>query len=237
MTCFRSALLCGFVLLIAGAAGCATSTHEIRIPRLSNIQIDGIGGDWSDSGYRVEVFSDTAGVQQPATEGSARMRLGWDPRGLLVLLDVRDDRAVESDDPRDLGAGDSVEFYLYTEREGLLHWHAIVSPGIDPRHDELRKEIAPAEMRLFPAMQRVCPDLEIARTRVSDGYVLEALLPWSNLGITPGEGATLALQVILNDVDGVGKLHRLRWFPLIGMSMSGISTPYDSRMKRASRRR
>src|SRR5437660_7362512 len=104
-------------MLLLFAAGCSSPAIGIAIPRLSNISIDGRSADWGNSGYRVEVFSDNAGDLSSPANASARMRLGWDARGVLVLLDVHDDRFVESADGNDLAAGDCVTFYVYADEQ------------------------------------------------------------------------------------------------------------------------
>src|SRR5689334_17133261 len=104
--------------------GCVPVGPGIPIPRLSNIIIDGNAADWSSNGYRVEIFSDNAGELASPTSAAAKMRLAWDARGILVLLDVHDDHFVESADPNDLAAGDCVTFYIYAQEQGLAAWEA-----------------------------------------------------------------------------------------------------------------
>jgi len=200
-------------VLVALLIGCAPTATRIQIPRLEGIRIDGVGGDWGEAGYRAEVFSDTAATQQPASSGSAKMRLGWDSRGILVLLDVRDDKISESNDASDLKDGDCVQFLVFAQKDSPIGWHGIVSPGIDSKHAKPRWQFVPADIRLYPSTLRTTIAAQAACTRVRDGYVLEALLPWSNLGVQPALGQTLAMQVIVNDFDPPAAIHQLLWHP------------------------
>jgi hypothetical protein len=223
-----------FALLVMGLAallgsGCATAKRSdgILVPRVEGIVIDGVGGEWGERGYFVEVMSDTAAEMELAQKGSAKMRLGWDRRGVLVMLDVRDDVLVDvpaalaapagassttvptAPPAPEISAGDSVEFYVYAQRDGLAGYSAAVGW----EKDQTRIKTTPTTRRVYPSTQRVKVEIETARTRVSDGYVLEALLPWKVLGVQAEAAKTAAFQVIVNDVDGPGKLHQLRWHP------------------------
>ena len=55
-----------------------------------------------------------------------------------------------------------------------------------------------------------------ARTKTASGYVLEALLPWENLGIKPEPGREVAFQAMVNDADGSRERSQLLWFPTGG---------------------
>ena len=49
------------------------------------------------------------------------------------------------------------------------------------------------------------------------GYLIEAMLPWSNLGLTPQPGSEVAFQLVANDDDGEADADngplRVAWFP------------------------
>ena len=60
------------------------------IPRLDKIKIDGKGDDWGNRGFRVNILANTSGKVQPSTDIDASFRLGWNDRGLLVLVAVKD---------------------------------------------------------------------------------------------------------------------------------------------------
>ena len=118
--------ICMIVALVVATLigfGCSSSNSgaasTIKIPRVEGVRIDGVGGEWGERGCFVEVMSDTSAAIEPAASGAARMRLGWDEKGLLVMLDVRDDVLTDVPSAQDLAAGDSVEFYVYAQREGL----------------------------------------------------------------------------------------------------------------------
>ena len=58
------------------------------IPRLDGIAIDGKASDWGQGGFQVDLLVPPGGDLKPVMDCDARMRLGWDADGLLVLVAV-----------------------------------------------------------------------------------------------------------------------------------------------------
>ncbi len=56
------------------------------IPRIDGVKIDGQADDWKDDGFRVDSLPMLGCGLRPASDFDVRMRLGWDERGLLVLV-------------------------------------------------------------------------------------------------------------------------------------------------------
>jgi CubicO group peptidase (beta-lactamase class C family) len=180
------------------------------IPRLTGLTLDGDPSDWGDGGLRVELLSCLEGQLPPPEDLDARVRLAWDDRGLWVLLTVRDDVANESDSTDALWAGDSVELFLTDRRGSTNGVQVVLSPGVDPKHPEVRTQT----MDHRAAASRKGPvEVSAARTRTEGGYVLEVLLPWSNLDRHPQTGDGVGFQIYVNDSDGGGVVHRLNWYP------------------------
>jgi hypothetical protein len=66
---------------------------------------------------------------RPAADLSGAFRLGWDERGLLVLVTVRDDAATEGKNPNELWQKDSLELF-FGVRRGVRDWvQALVGPA------------------------------------------------------------------------------------------------------------
>ena len=129
-----------FVARMASAAP-AAKTVVYDIPRLDNITIDGKGDDWGTRGFRVDAFKDVSEslLDSPRTALSdVSMRMGWDARGLLVLINVVDVSPMEDDDPASLWRKDSVELYMEDKLGGKDHYQLLVSPGVDGKHAEIR---------------------------------------------------------------------------------------------------
>jgi predicted esterase len=194
-------------------ASSAPVTPTFDVPRLSGIVIDGKGSSWGDRGLVVKPLFQ---VDDPIPEGhhfSATLRLGWDDRGLLVLANVTDPDAEEADDPDPLYGKDCIEFYLAPSRSSSDFVHYVVAPGIDPKHPQLRTQSI--DGRVTRSLRKAPIRIEAKSSKTAEGYIIEARIPWSGLGIQPSLGTTLALQISANDT--TGKTHtRLIWFPQDG---------------------
>ena len=179
------------------------------IPRLDHISIDGSAADWGERGFRVGVMGDENGKLQQPADFDASFRLGWDERGLLVLLNVNDSAHEEADDAN-LAIKNSVEMFYAPRRASRDVVKVEISPGVDPKHPELRMNIH--DFRESQAMKLTKATVTAARTKTPGGYTLEALLPWKNLGIKPELGRELAFQIRVNDT-ARGEPVKALWYP------------------------
>ena len=188
-----------------------------KIPRVAGIAIDGSTSDWTDQGFRVEVMADIEGRFKNPQDFDPQIRLGWSEQGLLVLAEVQDDMFVESDIDRRLFLADSVEFFVGTSREKHDYFMLLVAPGQDPEHPQPRhiffdeRDGGPEAARSLPKLQG-----EVSVGATENGYVVELLIPWSNLSIVPRVGRTLSFQAYAMDRDGNGRnseTFRVAWFP------------------------
>ncbi len=197
------------------AAGGVLARPVFDIPRMDKTTIDGDATGWGDGGFRVDVLAAPDGAIAPEERFSARMRLGWNDKGLLVLVQVRNAIFNESADEKDLGAADSVELFMLEKCGGSEMIKATLSPGMDPAHPELR--YAMEDFRKDQALRKRAPTLTAARMKQEGGYSMEALLPWENLGIKPQIGAELAFQIWINDyAEGAPAVHEI-WYPAAGI--------------------
>ncbi len=187
-------------------------TPVFDIPRLGRIVIDGKDDDWAGQGFCVETMASVDGKARPISDFDCRFRLGWDERGLLVLFHVRDDVFVESDAEDTLWQDDAVELFLADRRGGTQLVQAVIAPGMDRSHPDLRQHLY--DHRKNAALQKVPPVVTAARTRTGDGYGMEVLLPWTNVGLTPRAGLEVGFQAIIDDVDTPGEpLFSAVWYP------------------------
>jgi len=83
-------LIWGFVLSVVRAADLPSG---VAVPRVDGIVIDGNAADWHDNGLKIDVLASSV----PRTPGTfdAWARLGWDERGLLILINVLDEQPQE----------------------------------------------------------------------------------------------------------------------------------------------
>jgi CubicO group peptidase (beta-lactamase class C family) len=194
----------GSVFCISLILSASTIVHAAEdsllfdVPRLDGITVDGAAGDWNDSGFRVAVLTDTQGVQKHPADFDASFRLGWDEQGLLVLLKVTDNVFVEHDDPAMIWLWDSVELFLAEEvREDADYFQAAIGPGVADSQPALRQKVY--DLRVDRDDTELT--IEAARSVIDGGYLLEARLPWANLGFSPTTGDVVGFQVFVNDVD------------------------------------
>ncbi|MGD1000451.1 MAG: prolyl oligopeptidase family serine peptidase [Candidatus Brocadiia bacterium] len=205
---------CSGVAAQVQAAGGVLPAPLFDIPRMDNITIDGDAMDWGDGGFRVDVLAAADGAVAPEDRFNARMRLGWNDEGLLVLVQVRDEDFNESNDEKALGSGNSVELFMVDKCGGSEMIQAAISPGMDPAHPQLRYSIS--DLRKDETLKKFAPSLKAARMKQEGGYSMEVLLPWKNLGIKPEVGVELAFQIWLNGCDAAApELHAV-WYPAAG---------------------
>ena len=102
----------------------------------------------------------------------------------------------------DILSGDAVELFLCNRRGGRNMVQYIIGPGLTVNQPELRvvkwdcrgsRKLAGSEITI-DAKTKVVPG----------GYVLQARLPFTNIGEKPGPGVKIALQVNVTDADRPG---------------------------------
>jgi len=184
------------------------------VPRLERIAVDGEAGDWGDAGFRVDALAGVNGDTKPPAEFDPAFRLGWDERGLLVCVRVkaRDFHEAEKDDQ--LYDGDGVELYLAPLRGAQDLLQAVIAPGMDAKHPELRLWVN--DLRKNEALKKIAPKIEAVRTRLDDGYLLGARLPWAALGIKPKVGVEAGFQFYAARRQADGRLFHAVWYPQTG---------------------
>ena len=208
------------VVLISTAVVVADELPIYDIPKLSGITIDGQADDWGDKGFAINRLADGSGAVNRQDNFAARFRLGWNDQGLLVLAVVRDETVAEAV-PFETW-GDFVQVVLSTAPGADDLIRAIVIPGRDERGSGLRSGFVDpgksgADVVRNVGGQLAALKIQAAGTNTKTGYIVEALIPWSNLGIKPAEGLELALNVVVADADRVGFFVRTfgaSWYPL-----------------------
>ncbi len=220
------------VLCVLGMAGVAAAAEPPRepvydIPKLDGMAIDGSEADWADRGFRVEIMT-SRDRSLPTADLDGRFRLGWCEKGLLLLLSVRDDKVVE--DPNAIPSGDSLEICAAAGLGSPMHVHLGVRPGLESRACKPGHKFFE---RRPPAARGVPLTVELASARTADGYVVECLLPWSNLGVEAKEGATAAFSLFVNDIDEKGEARAQQiWYPG-GWASSETRSMYAVRLAKA----
>jgi predicted O-methyltransferase YrrM len=201
--------------LLAGAAH--SGSEVFKIPRVEGLIVDGSERDWGRQGFRVEILSDPDGQTLPVDDFDVKFRLAWDLQGLYVLAVVQDDIAVEDEDVSRLWRTDCVELFVSEYLGSMNRYQVVIASGADSKYKTVRQRIYD-----WRHPQYKMPELtaESGSRLLEKGYIIEALLPWKNLGINPEPGTELAFQFVANDddgnaVDSDGSL-RVAWFAGIG---------------------
>ena len=168
--------------------------------------IDGDLGEWGALENAADAVVYGAGNWNGDSDLSATFSLGWDATNLYLAVSVRDDVQSQTQNGDRIFRGDSVEFLL----DGALQ--------ADRQHEKLSGDdyqigLSPGDLtaatveaqayRWFPVGEAgLLPAVQLAASTTVDGYVLEASVPWTVLGIAPksGEEYGFALSVSDNDL-------------------------------------
>jgi len=189
----------------------AQLTNPIDVPLLPDIVIDGYANDWADRGFRHGRLRPAHGDERPADDFSADFRLGWNRLGLVVMVEVTDDLAVESLHRITLYENDSVELYVADRRGGREMVKVTLAPGRTERHTDLRLRAwdyrEDAELRRQPIRPIA------ARSLTPDGYVMEVLVPWREFGVDAQIGREVGFQIHINDSDDEDTCFKTVWHP------------------------
>jgi predicted esterase len=208
----KTEILAGPVIVANGAG----SSEELPaspvydIPKLDKIKIDGSPGDWGGRGLRVSVLANATGKIQPHSDIDANLRLGWNDKGLLALVTVYDDIALEDANP---ASADSIELFVAPRVGGSDVLRIAIGPGVDPKQPHLRIRIF--DQRSDPQSKKIAPRVSAGRTKIDGGYIIETLIPWANFGIKPQMGRELGFQLQVNDLDAMEQGSHLVWYPSV----------------------
>lgn len=142
---------------------------------------------------------------------SANFRALWDEQDLYLFVDVTDDKLVNDTDPDHaitVPTGstvipwwydDSVEVYIDGDNAKSTEY------GPNDFHFRFNWGEKPS-MRVYNRNQEVQLDgIEFAMVRTDKGYSTEAKFPWKTLHVKPVAGASIGLDVHVNDDDNGGE--------------------------------
>ncbi len=177
----------------------SADTTGILIPRLTGIVIDGSFDDWKGKGFHDGILMPVGKEPRLASNCDAELWLGWDSRGLLIRIAVKDDAFIEEDDTTALYKGDGIELFLSPRRGSRDIGQWVLSPGMDQNHREVRFHFY--DQRKNRELKTHAAPLEVKRRPYRDGYELEARIGWGALDINPEKNKEIAFQAIANDKD------------------------------------
>lgn len=165
--------------------------HVMR--RAKGITLDGILDDWpSDTRLPAWMVGSTVGRVEN------QVRLAWSPEGIYLGLKIADSRLMVTD-PRSFWSGDVIELFLDT---GDNKQHRFFETGdhqfwMVPLVEQNRVYVGQWKSKEeIPATRHDIPGIKSAARRESAGYVIEMLLPASELkNFNPNPGSSIGLNL------------------------------------------
>ena len=143
-------------------------------------------------------------------------QLGWDANNLYVGVAVTDELLVQTQSGNQIFKGDNVDLQLDMDRTG--DW------GNGLNTDDFQINLSPGNFATLPpsafhftatadgsSIDAPRQNIRVAAQQQPDGYVIEAVIPWQELNVTPSIEFILgaALNVTDNDTPGTAVQERL----------------------------
>jgi hypothetical protein len=207
---FSLPLALSFLLLLSQNPAAAWDVPVFDIPRVEGIELAFDERGWGEQGMTV-----------PALVGDdpipVRARVGWDDRGLLILVTVQDTSLQIAENPGALYEADSVEIFL-----SPVHHNA--GPKVDYEQRDVYQLLCSPEGNGFyvydsrlGAKRALTPTPVVRSRRLPGGYQTAIRIPWADLGGKPD--TVFGLQIHVNDIRD-GKLSQVRWNAAAGRGQS-----------------
>jgi len=168
--------------------------------------IDGTINEWTTTAYSIDqvVFGATAWTG--ANDASATYYIGWDTGNFYLAVRVRDEAHVQTNSGanlRYLYKGDDIEIQLDANLSGDFY-----ATGLDS--DDYQLGLTPGNFgTLSPqaylwvpaALEGTRASVTVQARQITNGYELEARIPWTVFGITPAGGNRYGFAISASDND------------------------------------
>jgi hypothetical protein len=168
--------------------------------------IDGNISEWTTTAYSIDqiVFGATNWVG--ANDASGTYYIGWDTGNLYLAVHVRDEAHVQINSGanlRYLYKGDDIEIQLDTNLSGDFYGTTLDSDdyqlGFTPGNFG---SLTPQAYLWIPtSLEGVRTSVSVQVHQITNGYELEARIPWSVFGITPAGGNRYGFAISISDND------------------------------------
>jgi len=173
--------------------------------------IDGDAAEWAGLPvYASPHVVFTADTWDGSDDLAATWQVSWDDAYLYFVANVADDIHAQNQTGNQTFRGDSIELQIDADRAGDFN------PSLSP--DDFQISLSPGDFATIPPsafrfqgtadgsmLDAAAPhSIVVAAVPTGAGYVLEAAIPWFDLGITPGAGLSIGLAVNFNDNDRPG---------------------------------
>lgn len=169
--------------------------------------IDGSLGEWTTTTYRAEsILSYASAGWTGESDLSADYLIGWDTSYLYIGVRRFDDTFVQVSTGRYMYRGDDVELQLDLELEDDYSYSVVDSDdyqiGLSPGNFD---GLEPEAYRWFPrSVEGSLVSVEVKAEQSSNGYSLEARIPWTVFGHTPTGNERFGFALSLSDNDLAG---------------------------------
>ena len=168
--------------------------------------IDGNLEDWPSQRYSATEVVYGRSNWSSGSDLSASFILGWDEANLYVAANVNDDSHVQLGRGNAIYQGDSLEILL----DSMLHVD-FNTTQLSP--DDFQVGLSPGDFssrpteayRWFPrSVQGALTSPDLAAAATSDGYLMEAAIPWIVFGVEPEVGDLFGFAFSVSDNDLAG---------------------------------
>jgi hypothetical protein len=168
--------------------------------------IDGNLGEWAAFPFKADQIVYGASRWTGASDASAVFTVGWDASYLYLAVRVTDDKYVQVATGDDIWLGDEVEVQLDADLPGDYY---TASVSADDYQVGLSAgnfgAIAPQSYRWHPSSKQISlTTVTVAGKATSQGYDLEARIPWTTFSLTPADGARYGFALSISDNDAAG---------------------------------
>ena len=192
-------------LVLSGSRPQSRSGAEIEANFVdSPPELDGKLGDWELTYYPVSHVVYGEGNWANSEDLSGNLLVTWDQDNLYLGAQVFDTRYVQNATGKNLFLGDSLEILFDRDLAGDFNQDSLsnddyqlgVSPGSPDPGDH------PQAYLWFPQSEAgSAGQVEIGARVTSDGYILEAAIPWEVFGVTPAADRTYGFAFSISDND------------------------------------
>ena len=196
-------LTVGWVALAWGAG-----EQPIIIPQVTDPSpvVDGDLQEWADRGALREVNAPGQvtygkGDWQGIEDLSGWVRFGYDKRNLYVSCHVVDSVFSQKHTGTDIWQGDHVMGFLDFARTGKQT--DMILFGLSPGNSESPGGVIniKPEFVIFEPKGRRVTGAVVASVRTTEGYDIEAAIPWELFDISPGKYQTFTVEIAFSDSD------------------------------------
>lgn len=187
------------------------TTGSIEVRQLAaQPLIDGNLDEWLDApSFESRYLVYNADGWDGTDDVSATWRLAWDNSNLFVAVQVEDDTHVQTQRGNQIFRGDGISLQVDGDLEGDF------SPQLSADDFQINLSpgdfgsIAPSAFRFRGTSDGRAVDapghgIIIAGQQTGEGYILEAAIPWQDIGLSPAAGLAIGAAFNVNDNDTPG---------------------------------